>query len=150
MLADRWPDNDGAPPAPPSRLRAPDQPAVVGARDHADRLLTVPGSLGVLDRAVDRVVALGRGSADGGVLVLAAADHPVAAHEVSPYSSSVSRDVLDAAVHGTSLGAVAAGSVGLELRIVDAGVAGAPVPGATALRRCVRRDPAATSCTRRR
>jgi nicotinate-nucleotide--dimethylbenzimidazole phosphoribosyltransferase len=135
VLTDRWPGDDGgAPPAPPSRLRAPDQPAVVGARDEADRLFTVPGSLGVLDRAVDRAVALGRGAATGGVLVLAAADHPVAVHEVSPYGSSVTRDVLDAAVHGTSLGAVAARSVGLEPRIVDAGVAGAPVPGVTALR----------------
>lgn len=135
VLTDRWPDDAGAPAAPPSRLRAPDQPAVVGARDEADRLLTVPGSLGVLDRAVDRAVALGRGAATGGVLVLAAADHPVAAHEVSPYASSVTRDVLEAAVHGTSLGAVAARSVGLQRRTVDAGVTGAPVPGAASLRR---------------
>ncbi|GAA3164751.1 hypothetical protein GCM10010531_16420 [Blastococcus jejuensis] len=134
VLTDRWPDDGGAPPAPPSRMRAPDQLAVVGARDEADRLLTVPGSLGVLDRAIDRAVALGRGAAAGGVLLLAAADHPVAVHEVSPYRSSVTRDVLDAAVHGTSLGAVAARSVGLELRIVDAGVAGTPVPGVTGLR----------------
>jgi nicotinate-nucleotide--dimethylbenzimidazole phosphoribosyltransferase len=134
VLADRWPDAAGAPSAPPSRLRAPDQPAVVAARDEADRLLTVPGSLGVLDRAVDRAVALGRGAATGGTLVLVAADHPVAAHQVSPYDASVTRDVLRAAVAGTSLGATAARSVGLERRIVDAGVAGDPVPGVTALR----------------
>jgi nicotinate-nucleotide--dimethylbenzimidazole phosphoribosyltransferase len=134
VLHDRWPDDAQAPPAPPSRLRAPDQPAVVGTRDEADRLLTVPGSLGVLDRAVDRAVALGRGAATGGTLVLAAADHPVAAHAVSPYDPSVTGDVLRAAVAGTSLGATAAGTVGLERRIVDAGVAGAPVPGVTALR----------------
>jgi nicotinate-nucleotide--dimethylbenzimidazole phosphoribosyltransferase len=134
VLHDRWPDDGQAPPAPPSRLRAPDQPAVVGTRDEADRLLTVPGSLGVLDRAVDRAVALGRGAATGGTLVLVAADHPVAAHAVSPYDPSVTGDVLRAAVAGTSLGATAAGTVGLERRIVDAGVAGAPVPGVTALR----------------
>jgi nicotinate-nucleotide--dimethylbenzimidazole phosphoribosyltransferase len=134
VLADRWPDEAGAPPPPPSRLRAPDQPAVVGARDEADRLLTVPGSLGILDRAVDRAVALGQRAATGGVLVLAAADHPVAAHQVSPYSQSVTGDVLHAAVAGTSLGATAARAVGLELRIVDAGVAGDPLAGVTALR----------------
>jgi nicotinate-nucleotide--dimethylbenzimidazole phosphoribosyltransferase len=134
VLADRWPDAAGAPSAPPSRLRAPDQPAVVAARDEADRLLTVPGSLGILDRAVDRAVALGRGATTGGTLVLVAADHPVAAHQVSPYDPSVTRDVLRAAVVGTSLGTTAARSVGLEQRIVDAGVAGDPVPGVTALR----------------
>jgi nicotinate-nucleotide--dimethylbenzimidazole phosphoribosyltransferase len=134
VLADRWPDPAGAPPSPPSRLRAPDQPAVVAARDEADRLLTVPGSLGVLDRAVDRAVALGLGRVTAGALVLAAADHPVAVHAVSPYGPSVTRDVLHAAVAGTSLGATAARAVGLERRIVDAGVAGEPVPGVTALR----------------
>ncbi|MCW2499384.1 MAG: cob(II)yrinic acid a,c-diamide reductase, partial [Frankiales bacterium] len=49
VLTDRW--ADGA--APVSRLRAPAPRAVVAARDEADRLLTPPGSLGVLDRAVD-------------------------------------------------------------------------------------------------
>ncbi|MCW2705755.1 MAG: cob(II)yrinic acid a,c-diamide reductase, partial [Blastococcus sp.] len=102
-------------------------------RDEADRLLTVPGSLGILDRAVDRAVALGRGAATGGTLVLAAADHPVAAHGVSPYDPSVTRDVLRAAVAGTSLGATAARTVGLERRIVDAGVTGGPHPGVSAL-----------------
>jgi nicotinate-nucleotide--dimethylbenzimidazole phosphoribosyltransferase len=134
VLQDRWPEDGQAPPAPPSRLRAPDQPAVVGTRDEADRLFTVPGSLGILDRAVDRAVALGRGGATGGTLVLVAADHPVAAHGVSPYDPSVTGDVLRAAAAGTSLGATAARTVGLERRLVDAGVAGVPVPGVTALR----------------
>ncbi len=51
ILYDRWPADDVAPAPPPSRLRAPEQRAVVHARDVADRLLTPPGSLGVLDRA---------------------------------------------------------------------------------------------------
>jgi len=61
VLKDRWPPaSSGAGPAPPpSHLRAPDQAAVVGVRDAADTLLTAPGSLGVLDWAVDRVLALG-------------------------------------------------------------------------------------------
>ena len=40
---------------------APEPASVVGARDEADVLLTPPGSLGALDRAVDRLAALGPG-----------------------------------------------------------------------------------------
>jgi nicotinate-nucleotide--dimethylbenzimidazole phosphoribosyltransferase len=134
ILHDRWPASDAAPAPPPSRLRAPEQRAVVGARDEADRLLTPPGSLGVLDRALDRVVALGRGDLDGGVMLLAAADHPVAALGVSAYDASVTRDVADAAVAGTALGATAASAAGLDVAVVDAGVDGGPVPGALRLR----------------
>ena len=130
VLTDRWPADDGAPPPPPSRLRAPDRAAVVAARDGADRLLTPPGSLGVLDRAVDRVVALGRGDIAGGVLVLAAADHPVAALGVSAYDARTTRDVASAAVAGTALGVSAARAAGLRTIVVDAGVAGGAVAGA--------------------
>jgi nicotinate-nucleotide--dimethylbenzimidazole phosphoribosyltransferase len=143
VLADRWPADDAAPAAPPSHLppaplTAPDRHAVVGARDDADRLLTVPGSLGVLDRAVDRAVALGRGAVTSGVLVLAAADHPVAHLGVTAYRTSVTGDVLRAAVAGTALGATAARSAGLDLRLVDAGVDagvdGGPVAGTLSVR----------------
>ncbi|SMO46339.1 cob(II)yrinic acid a,c-diamide reductase [Geodermatophilus aquaeductus] len=130
VMEDRWPADDGGPAAPPSHLRAPDREAVVGARDEADRLLTPPGSLGVLDRAVDRVVALGRGGVAGGTLVLAAADHPVAARGVSAYGGHVTRDVVRAALAGTSVGATAAAAAGLTVVVVDAGVAGDPLPGA--------------------
>jgi nicotinate-nucleotide--dimethylbenzimidazole phosphoribosyltransferase len=133
VLTDRWPADDGVAP-PPSRLRSPEPAAVVGARDAADRLLTPPGSLGVLDRAVDRAVALGRVDLDGGVLVLAAADHPVAARGVSAYPASTTRDIASAAVAGVALGATAARSAGLDLVVVDAGVAGEAVPGAVDLR----------------
>jgi nicotinate-nucleotide--dimethylbenzimidazole phosphoribosyltransferase len=132
VLTDRWPGDDVAP--PPSRLRAPEPQHVVGARDQADRLLTPPGSLGLLDRAVDRAVALGRSDLTGGVLVLAAADHPVAAHGISAYPVSTTRDVVRAAVAGSALGAAAAREAGLELVVVDAGVLGDPVPGAHAAR----------------
>jgi nicotinate-nucleotide--dimethylbenzimidazole phosphoribosyltransferase len=135
VLRDRWPAEDGgAPAAPPSHLRAPDRGAVVAARDQADRLLTPPGSLGVLDRAVDGVVAAGGGATRGGTLLLAAADHPVAGRGVSAYSPAVTRDVARASVAGTSLGATAARTAGLGVCVVDAGVSGGPVPGATLLR----------------
>ncbi len=134
ILHDRWPGSGVAPAPPPSRLHAPEQRAVVGARDEADRLLTPPGSLGVLDRALDRVVALGRGDLDGGALLLVAADHPVAALGVSAYDAYVTRDVADAAVAGMALGATAASAAGLDVAVVDAGVDGGPVPGALRLR----------------
>ncbi len=111
--------------APPSHLRAPDQAAVVAAHDAADRLLTPPGSLGVLDRAVDRVVALGRAETTTGTLVLVAADHPVAVHGVSAYPVSVTREVLSASAAGKALGVRAAATSGLDVRLIDAGVTGA-------------------------
>jgi nicotinate-nucleotide--dimethylbenzimidazole phosphoribosyltransferase len=117
VLTDRW--ADGA--APVSRLRAPVPRAVVAARDEADRLLTPPGSLGVLDRAVDRVVALGRAQLDTGVLVLAGGRHPVTGLGVSAFPASVADDVLAAADMGEALGTVAAASAGLRSVVVDAG-----------------------------
>jgi nicotinate-nucleotide--dimethylbenzimidazole phosphoribosyltransferase len=120
VLRDRWP-GDGSPAAPVSRLRAPDQAAVVGARDQADTLLTVPNSLGVLDRAVDRVVALGHRELTGGTLVLVAGRHPVADLGVTAFAGSVTDDVLAAARAGQAMSAVAARAAGLELLVLDAG-----------------------------
>ena len=136
VLRERWPSE--APPPPPSALRGPGPEAVVGARDQADRLLTPPGSLGVLDKALDRLTALGihvLGAGDA-TLVLAAADHPVTRHGVSAYPSSVTREVLEATVAGESLGAAAARAAGLAVVAVDAGVDGEPVAGAVELRPC--------------
>lgn len=122
VLRNRWPDGDvGGPVAPPSRLRAPDQAAVVGARDDADTMLTPLGSLGVLDRAVDRVVALGHRDLSGGSLVVAVGRHRVVELGVSAFEESVTEDVLDAARAGRALGAVAADVAGLKVLVVDAG-----------------------------
>ncbi len=120
VLHDRWPDAE-APAPPPSRLRAPAPRAVVGARDEADRLLTPPAALGVLDRAVDRAVALGTGAVAGGTLVLVGGRHAVTALGVSAYPDSVTDDVLAAARAGEAAGAVAARAAGLDLVVVDAG-----------------------------
>jgi nicotinate-nucleotide--dimethylbenzimidazole phosphoribosyltransferase len=132
VFHERW---DGAAQAPAaSELRAPDQGAVVGARDQADKLLTPPGSLGVLDRALDRLVALGIEVVENACLVLVAADHPVTERRVSTYSSTVTREVLEATVAGESLGAAAARAAGAGVIPVDAGVNGGLVPGARDLR----------------
>lgn len=130
VLSERWPAAEGQPAAPVSHLRAPDQQRTVAASDEADRLLTPPGSLGVLDRALNRVEALGAGRVTGGSLVLACADHPVAARGVSAFPVSTTREVALAAVAGQALGVVAARAAGLAAVVVDAGVAGGAVPGA--------------------
>jgi nicotinate-nucleotide--dimethylbenzimidazole phosphoribosyltransferase len=113
-------------PSPPTRLVPPSQADVVSARDAADRILTAPGSLGALDRVIDRVLALG-GQPGRGVLVLAAADHAVTRHGVSAYPPNVTRHVAEAAVAGASVGAVAGRAASLDVVVVDAGVAGSPV-----------------------
>ncbi|MBC7631514.1 5,6-dimethylbenzimidazole synthase [Aeromicrobium sp.] len=123
IFAERWSE---ATPAPPSRLRAPLNDAVVGARDEADVLLTPPGSLGTLDRYVDRVeaAAQGRGeNAPTGQLILVAGRHPATAHGISAYRDSVTEDVLAASRVGESAGAVAAAAAGLAFSPVDAGSA---------------------------
>jgi nicotinate-nucleotide--dimethylbenzimidazole phosphoribosyltransferase len=123
VLAERWPA-DGDPAAPVSHLAGPAQAAVVAARDTGDDLLAAPEALGVLDRAVNRALALAGPEPRTGTLVVIGADHPVAAHGVSAYPVSVTADVLAAAGAGESLGAAAARQAGLRVvarRAVAAG-----------------------------
>ena len=143
VIHERWP-TDG-PHAPPSRLRAPEPSAVVAARDDAHRLLTPPGSLGVLDRALERLDALGIDGAEPVQAVIAAADHPVRGRGISTFAASVTREILEATLAGESLGAATAQATGAELLVIDAGVDGAPVPGATGLRPFDPRGDLATS-----
>lgn len=136
VIDERWPAE--GPAAPVSRLAGevtgPAPAAVVGARDDADLLLTSPGSLGALDRALDRVAANGLDAAAAGTLVLVAADHPVTRHGVSAYSPKVTREVAEAAVAGRALGAVAAAQAGLAVLVVDAGIDGPTLPGSLGAR----------------
>lgn len=134
---ERWDgqgEGEAEPAAPIAHLRAPAPSAVVGARDEGDVLLTPPGSLGALDRAVDRLLAVGLGPGCPVTAVIAAASHPVTRHGVSTYADEVTHEVLAATTAGESLGAVAARLVGANLDVVDAGVDGAPVPGAVVCR----------------
>ena len=130
VLFERWPE--AGPTPPPSRLAPPAQTQVVQARDRGDQILSPSGSLGALDRVVDRILAIRPGGLDdtGGWMVIAAADHPVAEHGVSAFPPSVTRTVAEASVAGVSVGAVAAARAGLRLCVVDAGVDGDPLAGA--------------------
>ena len=129
VLHDRWPADEAAPQQPVSHLRGPEPTRLVGATDAADELLSPPESLGVLDRALNRVLAVGAQDVTGGTLVLAGADHPVTGLGVSAFPATTTHDVLAATVAGTSLGAATAKGAGLAVVGVDAGVSQA-VPGA--------------------
>jgi len=120
MMTDRW-ESESAPTPPRSRVQVPAQRTVVDVRDHADGLLTPPGSLGVLDKALDRVIACCGLDTRNATLVLVAGDHPVADLGVSAYSRSVTTEVLAAASEGESIGVRAASAAGLAWTVVDAG-----------------------------
>lgn len=130
----RWPDAPAS--APVNGLaKAPDQTDVVAAHDAADLLLTPPGSLGILDNALDKVIAAGGGDIDQATMVLVGADHPVAARGVSAFHPAVTREVLQAAVAGEALGVTMARQCGITSSlIVDAGLNGAPLAGAIEMR----------------
>jgi nicotinate-nucleotide--dimethylbenzimidazole phosphoribosyltransferase len=129
VCAERWPAEGPGPERPVSHLRAPAPDAVVGARDGADTLLTPAGSLGVIDRALDRIAALPSGELGTGTLVLAGADHPVSALGVSAYGAHVTRDVLTAAAAGEAMGCAAARAAGMRAVVVDAGINGDKIFG---------------------
>jgi len=120
VMTDRW-GSESAPTPPRSRVQAPVQQTVVDVRDHADVLLTPPGSLGVLDKALDRVIACIGPATHSATLVLAGGDHPVADLGVSAYARSVTVEVLAAAAAGQSIGVRAAVAGGLAWTVVDAG-----------------------------
>jgi len=121
IISERWPGGDAPPPV--SHLAAPDQRAVVAGRDTGDDLLVVPGSLGVLDIAVNRVLALDPEPPTTGTLVIAAADHPVTRYGISAFAASVTDEVYAAAVAGVSVGATTATGAGLDVEAVRAAVA---------------------------
>jgi nicotinate-nucleotide--dimethylbenzimidazole phosphoribosyltransferase len=123
VISERWPSS-GEPSRPASHLAGPDQRAVVAGRDSGDDRLTVPGALGVLDAAVNRMLALSPTPPTGGTLIVAAADHPVTRHGVSAFLPSVTADVLAATRAGVSLGAATAQQAGLRVAAVHARPAG--------------------------
>ncbi len=120
ILFERWPSV--APASPVDRVRAPGSGQVVGTRDHADSILTPPGSLGRLDQVVDRVIACCGTGVDSGTLVLVGGDHPVADLGVTAYARSVTAEVLEAAFAGESIGVTAASTAGLRWTVINAGV----------------------------
>jgi nicotinate-nucleotide--dimethylbenzimidazole phosphoribosyltransferase len=131
VLHESWGSN--ATSAPASRLRAPDGHAVVRAHDDADVLLASPDSLGVLDRVMTKVTALGLAKVDHATLIFVAGDHPVADLGVSAYGRTVTADVYAAARRNASVGTAMAQAAGLSVVPVDAGCSSGNLVDADAL-----------------
>jgi nicotinate-nucleotide--dimethylbenzimidazole phosphoribosyltransferase len=115
-----------------SLVRPGDPDAALEIRDTQDELVKPVGSLGILETVLERwAMATGApppSSLHSGILVFAA-DHGVAVHNVSVFSSQVSAQVASAAVrHETAIGALAHAH-GAQLHIIDIGLANPPDAG---------------------
>ena len=116
----------GHPPRPPIAMRPLDEGAMAAARARQAQLVKPPGSLGRLeDLAVWLAGVTGseRPTLHARVVV-AAADHGVAAQGVSAYPQAVTAQMLATFASGRGAVSTLAGAVGAELVLVDAGVAG--------------------------
>ena len=116
----------GHPPRPPIAMRPLDEGAMAAARARQAQLVKPPGSLGRLE---DLAVWLaGVTGSERPVLqarvVVAAADHGVAAQGVSAYPQAVTAQMLATFASGRGAVSTLAGAVGADLVLVDAGVAG--------------------------
>jgi nicotinate-nucleotide--dimethylbenzimidazole phosphoribosyltransferase len=124
-------------------IGALDGEAAEQARAELDRKTKPRGSLGRLEELGIRLAAI-RGEAVPGPLqaavVVAAADHGVAAEGVSAYPQQVTRQMLGAFAGGGAAVAVLARAARAELVVVDAGVAG-PADGRPAAVRDLRLGP---------
>ena len=117
-----WPENPMETAPPKSHLRMPMGSEVISVRDESDTFLTTPGSLGLIDRVVDRMLSLGNQKLNSAVLLVSASDHLVTRYGISAYLPSVTKEVFDATTSGVSLGARTAASSGLDLHVVNVGI----------------------------
>jgi nicotinate-nucleotide--dimethylbenzimidazole phosphoribosyltransferase len=89
-----------------------------------------PGALGRLEALAARIARLQRSLAprmERCRLTIFAADHGIAAEGVSAYPQAVTRQMLENFLSGGAAANALARAVGVELAVVDAGVAGAPL-----------------------
>jgi nicotinate-nucleotide--dimethylbenzimidazole phosphoribosyltransferase len=127
VFENRWPEDTQATPAPISHLRAPTQRDVVSARDVADPLLTTPSSLGLIDRAVDKIASLKNPYSNKAIALIVASDHKVTEFNVSAFSPSVTAEVAEATRTGQSIGASLASAAQVDCELFDAGVIGGSI-----------------------
>ncbi|AUX46685.1 nicotinate-nucleotide--dimethylbenzimidazole phosphoribosyltransferase [Sorangium cellulosum] len=127
----------------------PDARAASAARARQDTLTKPRGSLGALEELAVELAAIQGGppASRPAAAVLFAADHPVTRHGVSAYPPEVTAAMVANFVSGGAAASVLCRHLGVELRIVDVGVAHPyePAPGGdgggAAAR--LRRDPVA-------
>jgi len=107
-----------------------DEEAAAAARRHLDSLTKPPGSLGRLEELVTVLAGI-TGRPDAQVarrtIVVAAADHGVAARGVSAYPADVTAQMVANFVAGGAAISVLARALRASLVVVDAGVA-SPIP----------------------
>ena len=111
--------------------RKPDAELVQAVRERWDSLTKPRGSLGVLEDAVVKLAEI-QGSAMPGVdrccSYVFCGDHGITEEGVSPYPSVVTREMVKNFVRGGAAINVLCRHLGIETRIIDAGVAGAKLP----------------------
>lgn len=112
-----------------ARIQPPDQDVALRTARLLDAKTKPPGSLGRLEDLVCTLAAI-RGEVPSGPLVpavvVAAADHGVAAEGVSPYPQEVTGQMLATFATGGAAVAVLAQQAGARLVVVDAGVVDPP------------------------
>jgi nicotinate-nucleotide--dimethylbenzimidazole phosphoribosyltransferase len=107
------------------------------ARAALDAKTKPRGSLGRLEDLAVRIAEIRGTPAPGGLraaVVVAAADHGVAAHGVSAYPPEVTAQMLATFASGSAAICVLARHAGADLHVFDLGVAAPPVPGVRDLR----------------
>ncbi len=119
---------------PLSSVVAPVGSSIVDVRDDTDELLYVPGSLGILDKSMDRLAHYGIDGTEKATMALVACDHPVTMHQISAYQINVTRDVFEAAARAESLGAAFTAQASVGLLLVDVGVEGKQTQNSLLLR----------------
>lgn len=120
------------------KATAPSPADVVAARDQAAAMPMPAGSLGFLDRAIDKVVAaLGAPLTElpAAHVVVAAGDHLVADLGVTAFERSLTAQVVAAGKQGVSCGAQAAKAAGLDFHMVDCGTSAGDLATSNALTR---------------
>ncbi|MDP6605374.1 MAG: nicotinate-nucleotide--dimethylbenzimidazole phosphoribosyltransferase [Dehalococcoidia bacterium] len=120
-------------------IAPPNEDAAARAAERQERLTKPPGSLGRLESLATYIAGLtgsDRPRLARRLLVVAAGDHGVAAHDVSAYPQSVTAQMAANFAGGGAAVSVLADHAGARVRIVDAGVAGDTVdaPGLLRLR----------------
>ncbi|MEA2290728.1 MAG: nicotinate-nucleotide--dimethylbenzimidazole phosphoribosyltransferase [Solirubrobacteraceae bacterium] len=112
----------------PMTVARPDARAREAARRRQDQLVKPPGSLGRLEELA--VWLAGVSGEERPALrprvVVAAADHGVAAEGVSAYPAEVTGQMLGTVATGRAAVTALAAAVGVPVTVVDAGVRGAP------------------------
>ncbi len=117
------------------QIKPIDRKWIDAAARHQLELTKPPGSLGRLEEIANRIAAIRQSlvpTATAPRIVIFAGDHGVCAEGVSPYPSEVTAQMVMNFLHGGAAICALSRSLGIELKVCDAGVA-SPLPAGSAL-----------------